>query len=161
MSAPKRLQMELVAAQRASKQSSTAAFVRARPLESDILTFHYVVEGPKGTPYENGYYHGLLKFPSEYPFKPPAVLMITPNGRFEVNTRLCFSMSDFHPESWCVLLPTPRQPAPLLLINPMPSPPPPLPATPQEPSVVPRHHPHWPAVLYDGHCHHIRVHFHL
>ena len=26
--------------------------------------------------------------------------MITPNGRFKVRTRLCFSMSDAHPESW-------------------------------------------------------------
>ena len=26
--------------------------------------------------------------------------MITPNGRFAVNTRLCVSMSDFHPETW-------------------------------------------------------------
>jgi hypothetical protein len=26
--------------------------------------------------------------------------MITPNGRFSVNTRLCLSLSDFHPESW-------------------------------------------------------------
>ena len=26
--------------------------------------------------------------------------MITPNGRFKVQTKLCLSMSDFHPESW-------------------------------------------------------------
>lgn len=26
--------------------------------------------------------------------------MLTPSGRFEVNTRLCLSMSDYHPESW-------------------------------------------------------------
>lgn len=26
--------------------------------------------------------------------------MLTPNGRFKPNTRLCLSMSDFHPESW-------------------------------------------------------------
>eukprot|EP01121_Diplochlamys_sp_Union-15-3_P007117 TRINITY_DN1784_c0_g1_i1.p1 TRINITY_DN1784_c0_g1~~TRINITY_DN1784_c0_g1_i1.p1 ORF type:complete len:177 (+),score=20.47 TRINITY_DN1784_c0_g1_i1:313-843(+) len=26
--------------------------------------------------------------------------MITPNGRFQQNTRLCLSMSDFHPETW-------------------------------------------------------------
>merc|ERR1719253_750153 len=27
-------------------------------------------------------------------------MMITPNGRFKPNRRLCLSMSDFHPESW-------------------------------------------------------------
>jgi hypothetical protein len=26
--------------------------------------------------------------------------MITPNGRFKENTKLCLSMSDFHPELW-------------------------------------------------------------
>ena len=26
--------------------------------------------------------------------------MLTPNGRFQCNTRLCLSISDFHPESW-------------------------------------------------------------
>ena len=26
--------------------------------------------------------------------------MHTPSGRFKINTRLCLSMSDFHPESW-------------------------------------------------------------
>ena len=26
--------------------------------------------------------------------------MITPNGRFQCNSRLCLSISDFHPETW-------------------------------------------------------------
>jgi ubiquitin-protein ligase len=56
--------------------------------------------GAKGSPYEGGYYHGKLKFPPEYPLKPPSILMLTPSGRFKPNTRLCLSMSDFHPETW-------------------------------------------------------------
>ena len=40
-------------------------YIRARPMEDDILKFHYVLEGPPGTPYAGGYYHGILKFPSE------------------------------------------------------------------------------------------------
>ena len=47
-----------------------------------------------------GVYHGKLLFPAAYPFKPPSILMLTPNGRFAVNQRLCLSMSDYHPESW-------------------------------------------------------------
>lgn len=43
---------------------------------------------------------GKLVFPADYPFKPPSIRMITPNGRFQVNTRLCLSMSDFHPGTW-------------------------------------------------------------
>ncbi|NXB83373.1 UB2J2 enzyme, partial [Vidua chalybeata] len=49
---------------------------------------HYVVRGPELTPYEGGYYHGKLIFPREFPFKPPSIYMITPNGRFKCNTRL-------------------------------------------------------------------------
>lgn len=72
----------------------------AAPLESNLLEWHYVIQGSKGTPYSGGWYHGQLLFPPEYPYKPPGVLMQTPNGRFRPNTRLCLSMSDFHPESW-------------------------------------------------------------
>lgn len=42
---------------------------------------HYVVTGPENTPYEGGLYHGKLVFPREFPFKPPSIYMITPNGR--------------------------------------------------------------------------------
>jgi ubiquitin-conjugating enzyme E2 J2 len=72
----------------------------ALPNEANILEWHYVIEGNKGTPYEGGYYHGKLLFPKEYPLKPPSVIMLTPSGRFQPNRRLCLSMSDFHPESW-------------------------------------------------------------
>ncbi|KAG0425631.1 hypothetical protein HPB47_027213 [Ixodes persulcatus] len=75
-------------------------YIIAHPLPSNILEWHYVVRGPENTPYENGIYHGKLMFPAEFPFKPPSILMITPSGRFKCNTRLCLSISDFHPDSW-------------------------------------------------------------
>lgn len=70
------------------------------PLSSNILEWHYVILGPQDSPYDGGLYHGKLLFPQEFPFRPPAVFMITPSGRFRTNTRLCLSISDFHPESW-------------------------------------------------------------
>ncbi|KAG0232088.1 Ubiquitin-conjugating enzyme E2 6 [Actinomortierella wolfii] len=81
-------------------QKSPPAYLFARPLESNILEWHYVLKGPPDTPYFGGEYHGKLIFPPEYPFKPPSIRMITPNGRFQVDTRLCLSMSDFHPGTW-------------------------------------------------------------
>lgn len=72
----------------------------ARPSPSDILEWHFVLEGSDGTPFAGGIYYGKLKFPSDYPFKPPSISMITPNGRFAPHKRICLSMSDFHPESW-------------------------------------------------------------
>lgn len=74
--------------------------VYTTPVENNLLEWHYVIEGSKDTPYEGGFYWGKLIFPKEYPLKPPGVMMLTPNGRFQTGRRLCLSMSDFHPESW-------------------------------------------------------------
>lgn len=74
--------------------------VVARPSPNDILEWHYVLEGSEGTPFAGGYYYGKIKFPSEYPYKPPGISMTTPNGRFMTQKKICLSMSDFHPESW-------------------------------------------------------------
>ncbi|KAL0054737.1 hypothetical protein WJX82_001708 [Trebouxia sp. C0006] len=68
--------------------------------ERNMLEWHFLLEGPPDTPYAGGWYIGKLRFPPEYPFKPPAIMMLTPSGRFATGTRLCLSMSDFHPESW-------------------------------------------------------------
>ncbi|XP_062087962.1 ubiquitin-conjugating enzyme E2 34-like isoform X2 [Humulus lupulus] len=61
---------------------------------------NYVLEGSEGTPFAGGFYYGKIKFPPEYPYKPPGISMVTPNGRFMTQRKLCLSMSDFHPESW-------------------------------------------------------------
>ncbi|GAQ79341.1 ubiquitin-conjugating enzyme [Klebsormidium nitens] len=68
--------------------------------ESDMLTWHFLVEGPPQTPYDGGWYIGKLRFEPDYPFAPPAISVVTPTGRFKTSTRLCLSMSDFHPELW-------------------------------------------------------------
>ncbi|XP_075523294.1 ubiquitin-conjugating enzyme E2 34-like isoform X1 [Primulina tabacum] len=68
--------------------------VVARPLPNDILEWHYLLEGSDGTPFAGGYYYGKIKFPPEYPFKPPGISMTTPNGRFMTQKKICLSMSD-------------------------------------------------------------------
>ncbi|VDO03692.1 unnamed protein product [Rodentolepis nana] len=75
-------------------------FIVAHPLNSNIFEWHYLVLGPPDSPYQGGYYHGKLIFPKEYPFRPPSIYMLTPSGRFMCNTRLCLSISDFHPDTW-------------------------------------------------------------
>ena len=74
--------------------------IEAHPRESNILEWHFVIKGPKDTPYHGGHYHGKLVFPPDYPYKPPSIMMLTPSGRFRTNMRICMSMSDFHPETW-------------------------------------------------------------
>lgn len=75
-------------------------YIVAEPLPSNILEWRYVVTGPEDSLYRGGLYHGKLVFPSEFPFKPPSIFMITPNGRFKTDTRLCLSISDYHPDTW-------------------------------------------------------------
>ena len=75
-------------------------YIQAHPSENNILEWHYILTGPPKTPYEGGQYWGTLTFPPDYPFKPPAIRMHTPSGRFQPSTRLCLSISDFHPKSF-------------------------------------------------------------
>lgn len=75
-------------------------YITAHPSESNILEWHYVITGPESTPYHGGQYWGTLIFPPDYPFAPPAIRMHTPSGRFQPSTRLCLSISDFHPKSF-------------------------------------------------------------
>ena len=81
-------------------QNNPPPFIVAHPSESNILEWHYILTGPPQTPYEGGQYWGTLIFPPEYPFAPPAIRMHTPSGRFQPSTRLCLSISDFHPKSF-------------------------------------------------------------
>jgi len=81
-------------------QTSPPPFVYAAPDEKNILTWDYIIRGPPDSPYAGGEYHGQLLFPSEYPFKPPGIKMLTPSGRFQPDKKICFSMSDFHPGTW-------------------------------------------------------------
>jgi len=81
-------------------QKSPPPFVWASPEEKNILNWNFIIRGPLDSPYQGGEYHGLIMFPSEYPFKPPGIKMLTPSGRFQPDKKICFSMSDFHPGTW-------------------------------------------------------------
>lgn len=93
--AAKRLSKEYV-----SMQKEPPPYVWAAPEEDNILTWNFIIRGPEDSPFRGGEYHGVLLFPSEYPFKPPGIKMFTPSARFQPDRRICFSMSDFHPGSW-------------------------------------------------------------
>lgn len=72
-----------------------------RPGES-LLDCYFCFQGSIGTHFEGGSYMGRLRFPSEYPWKAPAIFMITPNGKFRTESAgpICTSFSHYHPESW-------------------------------------------------------------
>jgi len=72
----------------------------AKPVEENMFEWHFVLRGPQGTDFEGGRYHGKILLPAEYPFKPPNIMFLTPNGRWEIKTKICLSMSAYHPEDW-------------------------------------------------------------
>ncbi|KAL2338959.1 hypothetical protein Fmac_013405 [Flemingia macrophylla] len=70
------------------------------PLEENIFEWQFSIRGPRDSEFEGGIYHGRIQLPSEYPFKPPSFMLLTPNGRFETQTKICLSISNHHPEHW-------------------------------------------------------------
>lgn len=72
----------------------------AKPMEDNLFEWHFSVRGPPDTVYASGVYHGRIVLPAEYPMKPPNLILLTPNGRFETNKKICLSISGYHPETW-------------------------------------------------------------
>ncbi|KAI7940110.1 hypothetical protein MJO28_013762 [Puccinia striiformis f. sp. tritici] len=108
---------------------SPPPFIIARPKETNILEWHYILRGPPDTPYfggeckpsfpfifhilcadnKNGPPHPLFFLPGllyrlgngDIPSRiPPGIVMMTPSGRFQPAYKICTSMSDYHPDSW-------------------------------------------------------------
>lgn len=81
-------------------QSNPSDDFMSLPLEENIFEWQFAIRGPGETEFEGGIYHGRIQLPSEYPFKPPSFMLLTPNGRFETQTKICLSISNHHPEHW-------------------------------------------------------------
>ncbi|MBN3306051.1 UB2J1 enzyme, partial [Amia calva] len=72
----------------------------AQPLEDNLFEWHFSVRGPPDSDFDGGVYHGRIVLPPEYPMKPPSIILLTPNGRFEIGKKICLSISGHHPETW-------------------------------------------------------------
>ncbi|XP_076466694.1 ubiquitin-conjugating enzyme E2 J1-like isoform X3 [Babylonia areolata] len=72
----------------------------AQPLEDNLFEWHFTLRGPEDSDFDGGIYHGRIILPPEYPMKPPSIILLTPNGRFETFKKICLSISGHHPESW-------------------------------------------------------------
>ncbi|KAH7836669.1 hypothetical protein Vadar_004188 [Vaccinium darrowii] len=93
--AVKRIQQELK-----EMQGNSSDYFISLPLEDDMFEWQFAIRGPSDTEFEGGIYHGRIQLPAEYPFKPPSFMLLTPNGRFETQTKICLSISNYHPEHW-------------------------------------------------------------
>ena len=70
------------------------------PIKDDMFCWHFTIRGPPDTEFEGGLYHGIIKLPMSYPNRPPSIMFLTPNGRFDVNMDVCLSMTRYHKEEW-------------------------------------------------------------
>jgi len=83
-----------------SLESNPSPNFVAYPTDDNIFQWHFTLSGPPDTPYAHGLYHGKILLPANYPFAPPDVILLTPNGRFELNKKICVSITSYHPENW-------------------------------------------------------------
>ncbi|CAD6571253.1 MAG: hypothetical protein TREMPRED_000225 [Tremellales sp. Tagirdzhanova-0007] len=73
----------------------------AAPLETDIFEWHCTMRGVAGSEYEGGLYHLRILLPPSYPMSAPDIILLTPNGRFELGKKICIDgLTSFHAGSW-------------------------------------------------------------
>ena len=46
-------------------------------IQDNLFEWHFTIRGPEGTEFEGGFYHGRIILPSEYPMKPPSIILMT------------------------------------------------------------------------------------
>jgi len=82
--------------------------VHVSPNEDDVTHVDALIIGPDETPYEGGFYHFAMRFPANYPWAPPKVIIVTTddgNCRFNPNLyadgKVCLSILGTWPgPSW-------------------------------------------------------------
>lgn len=81
--------------------------IRLYPVRNNIREWHFSFCGPlysrslKSSDFSNGLYHGKIVLDESYPQKGiKQIIMLTPNGRWEVGTDICLSITNHHKETW-------------------------------------------------------------
>ncbi len=75
-------------------------YITAYPDEKNPLIWYFLLVGQKGTQYYGGHYIGEIHHSVKYPAEPPDYYMRTPNGRYEINKKICLTNSSYHKGDW-------------------------------------------------------------
>jgi ubiquitin-conjugating enzyme E2 J2 len=74
--------------------------VQAIQDETNRLIFYFLLKGDPASDYRGGYYMGKILLPADYPQNPGDFIMLTPNGRFMIDNKICLTNTGYHKESW-------------------------------------------------------------
>jgi ubiquitin-protein ligase len=81
-------------------QKTNPTYFDIYPNKDNILEIYFLLIGQPNTPYEGGHYICKLVHNPSYPFKAPDYYVLTPNGRFMVNKKICITNSSYHQDDW-------------------------------------------------------------
>ena len=74
------------------------AFPSEKPGEE--LVWYFLIMGDDDSDYKGGEYIGKIIHNKDYPAKAPDYMMLTPNGRYLHNSKICLSNSSYHAGEW-------------------------------------------------------------
>lgn len=66
----------------------------------NILEIYFKIIGNEDSDYKNGEFIGVIKHHEEYPLYAPNLYMLTPNGRFIINKKICLTNTSYHQNTW-------------------------------------------------------------
>ena len=67
---------------------------------NNILEIYFKFRGLEDSLFVNGEYICKIEHNKDYPVKAPNLYILTPNGRFKPNVKLCLTNTSYHQESW-------------------------------------------------------------
>ena len=72
----------------------------AYPFEDGMNIWYALFIGPHDSAYKGGHYICKIILSANYPFTPPDFIFLTPSGRFEINKKICLTITGFHSDMW-------------------------------------------------------------
>ena len=68
--------------------------------ETNLMDWYIKYHNLDDKRFTDGEYILHIKLHEGYPFKAPDFRWLTPNGRFEVNQKICYNISTYHEGEW-------------------------------------------------------------